>query len=63
MTYFWIRKEDLQNQEIIDEAVISNGVSFVKVSEAKGAIIYNTEHKKERSSYGSKSVSHKPCAV
>jgi len=44
MTYYWIRKEDLQNQEVIDEAVISNGVSFVKVIQTKGAIAYHEEN-------------------
>ena len=44
MTYYWIRKEDLTDQEVIDEAFISNGVIFVKVTELKGAIAYHEEH-------------------
>lgn len=43
MTYYWIRKEDLQNQEVIDEAEISHGDIFVKVTDPMGAIAYSTE--------------------
>lgn len=63
MIYYWIRNEDLKGQIVIDEIDIDDKVAFVKVTDAKGAIIYNTEHQKERNSYGNKSLSHKPCAV
>ena len=43
MIHYWIRKEDLQNQKIIDEALISEGVSFVKVKEVRGAVFYHKE--------------------
>lgn len=43
MTYYWIRKEDLQDQEIVDEAFIDQGVVFVKVTDTLGAIFYHKE--------------------
>ncbi|MCK5612330.1 hypothetical protein KAR91_61225 [Candidatus Pacearchaeota archaeon] len=43
MTYYWIRKEDLQDQEVIDEAEIDSKVCFVKVTQTRGAIAYHEE--------------------
>ena len=43
MKYYWIRKEDLRGQEIIDEVDTGDNVSFVKVKETRGAISYHEE--------------------
>ena len=43
MTYYWIRKEDLKGQVVIDEADIDDKVSFVKVREVRGVVFYHKE--------------------
>ena len=43
MRYYWIRKEDLKGQKVIDEADIDDKVAFVKVKETMGAIFYHEE--------------------
>lgn len=43
MRYYWIRKEDLRGQEVIDEVDINDKDSFVKVRETRGAVFYHEE--------------------
>ena len=43
MRYYWIRKEDLREQEVIDEVDINDEVAFVKVKELRGAVFYHEE--------------------
>jgi len=43
MRYYWIRKEDLKEQEVIDEVDINDEVAFVKVKELRGAVFYHEE--------------------
>lgn len=43
MRYYWIRKEDLKGQEVVDEVDINDKVSFVKVKETRGVISYHEE--------------------
>ena len=43
MNYYWIRKEDLKGQEIVDEVDINDEVAFVKVKELRGAVFYHKE--------------------
>lgn len=43
MRYYWIRKEDLKGQEIVDEVDINDEVAFVEVKELRGAIFYHEE--------------------
>lgn len=43
MNYYWIRKEDLEGQKVIDEVDIEDRVVFVKVGDIKGAGFYHKE--------------------
>ena len=43
MRYYWIRKEDVKGQEVIDEVDINDRDSFVKVKETIGVISYHEE--------------------
>ena len=43
MIYYWIRKEELKGQEILDEVDINNKVVFVKVKERRGVVFYHEE--------------------
>lgn len=43
MKYYWIRKEDLKGQAVIDEVDIDDEVAFVKVKKLKGAVFYHKE--------------------
>lgn len=43
MIYYWIRKEDLKGQEIVDEVDINDEVAFVKVKEVRGEVFYHEE--------------------
>jgi len=43
MRYYWIRKEDLKGQDVVDEVDINDEVAFVKVKELRGAVFYHEE--------------------
>ena len=43
MSYYWIRKEDLKGQGVIDEVDIDDKVTFVKVKKLRGAVFYHEE--------------------
>ena len=43
MRHYWMRKEDLKGQDVIDEVDIDDKVTFVKVKELRGAVFYHEE--------------------